>query len=79
MSSRDDEGYLVEPESWTEDIARQIAAEEKIELNDEHWVVIRFMRDYYEDHQIAPGCPSCHETSETGMRRRPQPKVPAQS
>jgi len=54
MSLRDDEGYLIEPDSWTEDIARQLAAEEKIVLSNEHWMVIRFMRDYYEDHQIAP-------------------------
>ncbi len=54
MNSRDDEGYLIEPESWTPDIARQMAAEEKIELGDEHWIVVRFIRDYYEDRQIAP-------------------------
>ena len=54
MNSRDDEGYLVQPENWTEDIARQLAAEEKIELADEHWIVINFIRDYYEDRQTAP-------------------------
>lgn len=54
MVQRDEEGYLVEPDSWTEALARQLAAEEKIDLNDEHWVVIRFMRDYYQDHQITP-------------------------
>jgi len=54
MVQRDEEGYLVEPDSWTEALACQLAAEENIDLNDEHWVVIRFMRDYYEDHQITP-------------------------
>jgi TusE/DsrC/DsvC family sulfur relay protein len=54
MSLRDDEGYLIEPEGWTEDITRQLAAEEKIVLGDEHWIVIKFMRDYYEDHQTTP-------------------------
>jgi len=54
MSLRDDEGYLIEPDSWTEDIARQLAVEERIELGNEHWIVIKFMRDYYEDHLITP-------------------------
>jgi len=54
MTARDDEGYLIEPDSWTEDIARQLAVEEKIELGSEHWIVIKFMRDYYEEHMITP-------------------------
>ena len=54
MSLRDDEGYLIEPDSWSEDIARQLATEEKIELGNEHWIAIKFMREYYEDHLIAP-------------------------
>ena len=52
MSERDEEGYLVEPDDWTEDLACQMAIEEKIELNEEHWIAIRFMRDYYEDHKV---------------------------
>ncbi len=54
MSLRDDEGYLIEPDNWTEDIARQFAVEEKIELGNEHWIAIKFMRDYYEEHLITP-------------------------
>ncbi len=50
----DEEGYLVEPNEWTEDIATYLAQTEKIELTDTHWGVIRFMRDYYADHQVAP-------------------------
>ena len=52
--ARDDEGYLVEPQDWTEDIARTIAAEEGITLGDEHWTVIRFMRESYAEKQITP-------------------------
>ena len=54
MTIRDDEGYLVEPENWTDELARQMAVEEKIDLNEDHWTVITFIRDYYEKHQIAP-------------------------
>ena len=50
----DEEGYLVEPEAWTEDVARMLAAREGIELTGEHWDVIRFMRAFYEERRIAP-------------------------
>lgn len=53
MPPRDAEGYLVEPNEWTEAIASLLAAELGIVLNDDHWDVIRFMRSYYEDRQIA--------------------------
>ncbi|MBI1284537.1 MAG: TusE/DsrC/DsvC family sulfur relay protein [Thiobacillus sp.] len=53
LPERDAEGYLVEPGDWDEDVARALAQDEHIELNDDHWEVLRFMRDYYEEHQVA--------------------------
>jgi TusE/DsrC/DsvC family sulfur relay protein len=50
----DEEGYLVEPATWTEEIAHRFAAQENIQLTDDHWAAIRFMRDYYAEHQVAP-------------------------
>jgi TusE/DsrC/DsvC family sulfur relay protein len=50
----DFEGYLVDPAQWTEQIAEALAREERIVLTDEHWAVIRFVREYYEQHHIAP-------------------------
>ena len=50
----DEEGYLVEPAEWNEAVAEQLARAEDVKLTDEHWDVIRFMREYYEEHQIAP-------------------------
>ena len=42
----DAEGFLVNPDDWTEDMAAELAKEEGInELTDLHWKVIRFMRD----------------------------------
>jgi dissimilatory sulfite reductase related protein len=49
----DAEGYLVEPREWTEDVARRLASREGIELGEDHWDVLRFMRAYWEEHQIA--------------------------
>ncbi len=50
----DIEGYLVDPEEWNEDIARRMAAAEGLELTDEYWAIIRFMRDYWSEHKVIP-------------------------
>lgn len=53
MPERDAEGYLVEPDDWNEAIARILAQEENIALNDDHWDAIHFMREYYQERQVA--------------------------
>jgi TusE/DsrC/DsvC family sulfur relay protein len=50
----DDEGYLVDPADWNERVAEFLALREGMVLTEDHWRVIRFMRDYYERRQIAP-------------------------
>lgn len=54
MPALDEEGYLVEPGDWNEAIAEELARRLDIELGDDHWDVIRFMRSMYEEHQVAP-------------------------
>lgn len=49
----DAEGYLVEPLNWTEEVAVELARHENIQLTEEHWDALRFMREYYMEHQIA--------------------------
>ena len=50
----DAEGYLVDPQDWTEEIAQEFARQENIELAEDHWDVIRFIRDRYDENQIIP-------------------------
>lgn len=50
----DAEGYLVEPGDWNEELAQEFARQENIRLTDDHWDVVRFMREFYEEHQVAP-------------------------
>lgn len=50
----DDEGYLVDPSDWNERVAEALARQEHLVLTGEHWTVIRFVREYYERHQMAP-------------------------
>ena len=43
-----DEGFFVDPEQWSEEMAPDLARREGIEaLTDQHWKVIRFMRSEY--------------------------------
>jgi TusE/DsrC/DsvC family sulfur relay protein len=53
MPERDAEGYLVDPGDWNEEVASALAQDENIQLGDDHWDVLRFMRDFYEEHQVA--------------------------
>ena len=50
----DEEGYLVNLSDWSEDVAQFLAQEEKVELTPAHWEVINFLREYYNEYQIAP-------------------------
>jgi TusE/DsrC/DsvC family sulfur relay protein len=52
--ARDVEGYIVHPEDWNENLALELADEENLELTDEYWTILRFMRDYWQEHKIAP-------------------------
>jgi len=49
----DEEGYLVEPGDWDDAVARALARAEGIDLGDDHWRVLRFMREYYDEHRVA--------------------------
>ncbi len=50
----DEEGYLLNLDDWNEEIAVHFAEKEGITLTDAHWEVINFLREYYEEYQIAP-------------------------
>jgi TusE/DsrC/DsvC family sulfur relay protein len=44
----DEDGFLVDPASWSSQVAEQLAREDGIgALGEEHWEVIRTLRDHY--------------------------------
>lgn len=49
-----EQGFLVNPLDWNEDIARQLAASSNIELSDDHWEIILFIRRYYQQFKHLP-------------------------
>jgi len=50
----DEEGYLEDLSVWTPEIADAMAKDEDVDLTDGHWDIINFLREYYEEYQIAP-------------------------
>jgi len=50
----DEEGYLADLTQWEPAIADVMAKEDDCELSESHWEVINFLREYYEEYQIAP-------------------------
>jgi tRNA 2-thiouridine synthesizing protein E len=51
---RDAEGYLVHPRDWNEDIAVELASEENIELSENYWPIIEFIRESWQENNITP-------------------------
>ncbi len=50
----DEEGYLANLSDWKPELAVAMAKADDAELGDNHWEVINFLREYYEEYQIAP-------------------------
>ena len=50
----DEEGYLIDLSQWNKDLAVLIAKDEGIEMTEQHWEVVEFLREYYNEYQIAP-------------------------
>ena len=63
----DDNGFIQQPDLWNDEVAAALAATEGVdELTAEHWKVVRYLRQHYLDHGLAPmvrklckqtGCP----------------------
>ncbi|MPW29584.1 TusE/DsrC/DsvC family sulfur relay protein [Agarivorans sp. B2Z047] len=50
----DKNGYLVDLNSWSEDLAAHIAQLEEIEMSEAHWEVVRFVRNFYLEFNTSP-------------------------
>jgi TusE/DsrC/DsvC family sulfur relay protein len=54
MPPLDAEGYLSDPDDWNETVAVELATLEKITLENEHWTVLYFMRQWLANRRVAP-------------------------
>ena len=51
----DGDGFMLQPELWNDEVAAVIAKADDIEnLTEDHWKVIRIIRQNYEEKGIAP-------------------------
>ena len=75
-----DEGFLVDPSQWNEELAVAIARQEGIStLSDCHWQVIRFMRREFEEKGAGPSVRLLGKTSGVPIKELYElfPKGPA--
>jgi TusE/DsrC/DsvC family sulfur relay protein len=50
----DEDGFLQDWQDWEEGMAPELAKGEGVELDDRHWEIIKYLREYYIKYQIAP-------------------------
>ncbi|MDD5563192.1 MAG: TusE/DsrC/DsvC family sulfur relay protein [Thermoanaerobaculaceae bacterium] len=51
----DEDGFMLEPEKWNEDVAKALATTEGVnELGEEHWKLVHYLRNYFLQFGVAP-------------------------
>jgi tRNA 2-thiouridine synthesizing protein E len=51
----DEDGFIQDPDIWSEDLAAVIAQIEDVEeLTEDHWKIVSYLRNYYQQFGIAP-------------------------
>ena len=50
----DDDGFLLDPDDWTKDIANEMAVKEELELTEDRWNLVRIIREYYYENDSVP-------------------------
>ncbi len=46
--------YLANLDDWSEPLAEHIASLENIEMTDNHWEVVNFVRNFYKEYKTSP-------------------------
>lgn len=75
-----DEGFFVDPNSWTKEMAVEMAKADGIDtLTDQHWIVIEFMRKEFFEKGTGPTVRVLGKTSGVSVKDLYQlfPKGPA--
>jgi len=50
----DKDGFLVDLNDWSAEVAAGLAAAESIELSPEHWEILELLRAFYAEFQLSP-------------------------
>jgi len=55
MVEIDEDGFIQDPSVWDEAVAVDLAKTEGVDnLTDEHWKLVKYLRDYYLQYNMAP-------------------------
>jgi len=51
----DQDGFMRDPSLWDQEVAAAIGREEGIEaMTENHWAIVTFIREYWQEHDLAP-------------------------
>lgn len=50
----DKDGFLVDLQDWSHEVAQALAAREAIVLTPDHWEVLELLRQFYHEYQLSP-------------------------
>ena len=77
----DSDGFLQEPDRWTNEIAEEIARTEATAcpMTEDHWKIVNYIRNYYVEYDIAPPIRTLVKATGIDLNRINQlfPKGPA--
>jgi len=54
MIPTDNDGFLINLEDWSPEVANDIAMKEGIALSEAHWEVLNALRDFYHEFDLSP-------------------------
>ena len=50
----DEEGYLVNPDDWNDEVAAILAKSEKVVMSETHWGLVGYFRQFWDERKIHP-------------------------
>ena len=52
--AKDSDGFLLDPSEWNHEVADVLAEEFNTTLTEEHWLIVMYIREYFDEHQKVP-------------------------
>ena len=50
----DKDGYLLDLQDWSAEVAAALAERETLQLSDEHWEILMLLRAFHDEFQLSP-------------------------
>ena len=70
-----DGNYLMNSSDWNDDVALALAADEGIEMTDEHWDIVRFLRAEHEENGGEPNEREIMKAMKEPWGKKPSSKI----